>query len=233
MKKLSLLLLIFVFVSCGDRNRGESDAEIADLEQTDDVFTQDVQEYIVELSDLDCRLYTLLTEAMGKKEYEQYQDQILELRNEKRSIIEKITSLNSDSAHLAAVNLEIKRLSEQEDYCPGLKALQVRENPTDPNGVPAKPLHIRDDAEKLADMNCRIMEAHKKVDPTRSKRVETPELRKLLSEKRAFLNELMVMYGPEVISGEMFRMLVLEAQEKSCNYVGELKAAESLSAERK
>ena len=223
MKKLILVLIVFSLISCGGQRADDHGTTENDEASGEISISPEVMKHIQELSDLDCRLFTLYTEAMGKKAYDKHQDQIVQLRDEKRRITAEIIRLNPDSAHLAAVHQEIKRLSDQDDYCPVMKELQVKDNPADRSGVPAKALHIKEDAVKLADMNCNIMNAYKKLDPEKSKREQDPQIRKLLTEKRNFLNELMVMYGHEVITGEMFRMMVLEAQEKKCNYAAAIR----------
>lgn len=226
MKKLFLIFMVYGLISCGGQSTDDQESPDQDVADTAFIITPEVMKYIQEISDIDCRLFTLYTEAMGKKAYDKHQEQIIELRDEKRRITSEIIRLNPDSSHLAAVHQEIKRLSEQEEYCPALKDIQVKDNPASQSGVPSKTLHIREDAEKLADMNCKIMYAYKKLDPDKSKKEQDPQIKKLLTEKRSFLNELMVMYGHEVITGEMFRMMVLDVQEEKCNYAAEIRAAD-------
>ncbi|MFO7722263.1 MAG: hypothetical protein R6V49_03475 [Bacteroidales bacterium] len=223
MRTLMAFVMALTLLSCGQRNGQEGAANEDKTAADEQGFTMDERVLIDQVSDLDCRLYTLYAQAFGEPESPEVVAEIKSLREEKRVLIGKIMEMNSDSLHLTAVRDELKRLSDLDDYCPELKKFDTSESKGDKDGVPVKSLQISDDAAKLARMNCRILQAHLKLEENQADAEAKKHLSQLLQSKRIFLNQLMLMYGHDILRDESFRAMVMDVQDQECQYRTELK----------
>jgi hypothetical protein len=223
MKTLLVFIIALMLFGCGQRNSQDVAAKDDKAATDEKGFTVEERAFIEQISDLDCRLFTLYGKTFGDPESPELAEEIKGLRNEKRALIEKIMEINNDSLHLNAVREELRNLRDKEEYCPELRKLDAREGKSDKNGVPVKSLQIGEDAGKLARMNCRIMNAHLKLEETPGDREAQKQLDQLLMNKRTFINQLILMYGNDILRDEGFRTTVMDIQDQECQYRTALK----------
>ncbi len=224
MKPYLIFSLLFLLASCGGKGTGEVESPESPGLDPEGNFTQEVLNYIQAVSDIDCQLHILFVQAISAGQGDQDSVKFMELRAKKRALIDSILSINRDSAFVTAVHGELNRLKEQEGYCAEASELQGKTSESDKLGVPKQTLHIREDAEKLGKLNCRIIKVSQQFEADPKNEKARLELRSLQQRKRTMLNQLILLYGHDLIRDVAFRQMVVEVQEKNCNYTKELKA---------
>lgn len=221
MKKWSLVALLTVLFACGSNSgKQEESANIMAGMLGDTVFTPEIQTYIQTLSDLDCKMYTLIVESTTVDDAVDGREEFNKLRQQKKEIIEKIRAINADSTFMNAVRLSLHNLNIDDQHCRQAESSVVADQSV---SATLESLNIREDAGKLAELNCKIMDAHKRVDANPGKSEMDAALRALVREKRSMLQKLMKLYGNEIMHDAFFQKMVWESQNKTCNFTNELK----------
>jgi hypothetical protein len=223
MKNWLWIAMLLMFFACGN-NPGEQEgsAETVAGMVGDTGFAPEVMTYIQTITDLDCKIYTVISNAALENESGKYVDEIRVLRKEKQAVIDKILAINSDSTFVGAVREAVHKLGISDQFCPELNA---PENGKASNGIPAESRNIREDAGKLAELNCRIMTAYKQVESNPANDQDKKALQSLLNQKHQFFMQLVQRYGKVIIKDEFFRKMLMEAQNEQCDYMNELRAA--------
>jgi hypothetical protein len=181
-------------------------------------ITEEVRALVQEISVIDCEMYVRIASDLQNNKAPEDSLAIRELRQKKIAAVSKLTELVPDAAGKSRVRAMLDSLKSTDNYCPELKKKKKGISGTRLNGSTEKELHIRKDAQLLADLNCRIMEAHEAVKKTPADRKNTLLLAKLKEEKRRMKSNLINLYGAELISNKTFMKLVSQAQEAQCHF---------------
>lgn len=221
-KSLTNMIIIMVIgtllTGCNNKkDKSEQDLDQTDAKQTDQ-FIEKTRDIIREISELECKLLTLYAEERNNDNGKPVNPEIRQLRDEKIRLIEVVLQDNPDSIQIQAFQKELQALRNAEDYCPEYKKLMMQKKKAGKNGVTDHQAKIRDDAEELAAINCRILQTRKKIEEGQGSIENKKELRKLTDEKWRFFDRIMLIYGQNIMKDTFFRKLVTEAQEKNCNY---------------
>lgn len=222
------MLVLAVITACKEKKPDQA-AVSGDGSSLSEVLANDSSGLITEVSELDCALYTVITKALSSDDPGKDQDEIRQLRGKKMELIKRLSEMFPDSASQEAVQAELWRRKQQEGYCPGLQALKSTHEQVSRNGVPKKQLHILEDAQKLARLNCEILGAQKRSEKDPGKQSLKQEANRLKDAKRALLHQLMLRYGNDIIRDPSFRTMVMEAQDAHCNFSSSVKASDKFA----
>lgn len=223
MKNWLLIALFMMLVACGNNagKQKETAGNVAGM-VGDTGFTTEVTAFIQTISDLDCKIYTIISNVDGAEGGAKFVDEIRALRKEKQAVLDKILAINSDSAFVGAVRDAVRALETSDQFCP---ELSTPENGNSNQRVPVESRNIREDAGKLAELNCRIITAYKQVESNPANEDHKKALQSLLNQKRQFFSQLIERYGKVIVKDEFFRKMLMEAQNEKCDYMNEMRAA--------
>jgi len=226
MRILPFVLLFVVIFGCKEKKQTESASDATAPEVVDSLgLTPAMRETILELSELDCQLLKLYATPYDQKGEAALINEMKRIQEERSNLLAGLLKNESDSMMFSKVQAELKRLSEEDGYCSGADLEAISGKGNRPDGVPSEEKNVKADAERLARLNCRLMEAHKALDAQPGNPQFAAKVSSLKHEKQVFFRTLTLNYGARVIHDPFFRKLVFEAQEQECNYNTEIKAS--------
>lgn len=228
-----IMVIGTLLTGCNNKkDKSEQDLDQTIAKQTDQ-FIEKTRDIIREISELECKLLTLYAEERNNDNGKPVNPEIRQLRDEKIRLIEVVLQDNPDSIQIQAFQKELQALRNAEDYCPEIKKLKTQRENVNKDGIPDQPLKIREFAEKMAVLNCRILQTRKSIQEGTGSRDADRQLQKLIDEKRILFDMIVLIFGQNIISNNYFRELVVEAQEKNCSFSQEVNGMKRPDPSRK
>ncbi len=223
-KNVLLLLATIAFAISACNNSGETpqDAMSDDGTMTIEATDEQVMVLIERITEIDCEMRILTSSAVSDGSNGQEYEQISALRDEKFAIVEQIFAMSSDSTFLNGVQQQLNTLRGDAGYCPGLADVPLKQHDASADRTA---LNMTADARRVADLSCRLMKLHQKMDGGSGTSQDQKELEAVQAEKRLLIKQLTLLYGHAILLDHSFRSKVTEEQESLCNYVAALKAA--------
>lgn len=225
MRILSIVLIIVALAGCNTKNNTDTPQD-ATKHSTDSLgLTTEIHASIQELTKLECRLLELYAKPYDKQAESTLIEEMIRIQEQRSAVFAKLMKHEIDSVAFKSIQLELKRISESDEYCGGLDLESKPASNVRKDGSPVGEKNIKEDAGRLANLNCRLMEAHKSLGNKPGDSASIKQVALLKREKQELFRSLALNYGPRVIHDPFFRKLVYEAQEQQCNYNSELKAS--------
>lgn len=222
-----MIVLIAVAILTGCTGKRENAENITEVTTSSGAIDNDKQmaEYVRDIAQIDCKLLIIYTEGINDENKAAYKKEVDSLRREKFRLVELALKDDTDSALRNSYTKQLEDLVESDEYCPGLKKLRRNKDIVNMKGVSDKQLKIREDAVKLASLKCKIMQIRKSIQEGSVRDIAAAEqqLEILKNQKWLISNNLVEIYGQNILRDKYFRGLVVEEQNKICDFSKEIR----------